>query len=150
MNRFLSILLFCFCISCGNTLIKKPDNLLSKNTMVDIYYDLAIINAANNTNVSALAEYNLEAMPYIYAKFKIDSTQLMQSSTYYASDPSKYEEIYAKVKERLESKQKILEDIAQKKADSLKNLREQKIKRANKEKEKAQKLKDTLPNTSGK
>lgn len=116
--------------------------------MVDIYYDLAIINAATNTNVSALMEYNLETMPYIYAKFKIDSTQLMQSNTYYASDPSKYEEIYTIVKERLESEQKILEDIAQKNADSLKNLREQKIKRANKEKEKAQKLKDTLPDTS--
>lgn len=128
MNRFLSIFIFCFCIACGNTLVKKPDNLISKKRMVDIYYDLAIINATSSTTTSVLIDNNLETMPYIYAKFKIDSVQLMESNTYYASDPSIYEEIYAKVKERLESEKKVLDDVAQKKADSLKNLREQKIK----------------------
>ncbi len=46
---FLLILTFSALFSCGEEVIEKPINLIPKEKMIDILYDLAIINAAKSS-----------------------------------------------------------------------------------------------------
>ena len=78
--------------------------------MVDILYDLSVINAAKSTNPAILEEYGVEAMPYIYDKYGVDSITFVNSDTYYASRPQDYEDIYSRVEARLEKEKEILEE----------------------------------------
>ena len=75
---------------------------------IEILRDLAILNAGRTTNVAILQKNDIEPMPYLYAKYGIDSTQFSESDLYYASIPEEYEDIYAKVEERLETEKKVI------------------------------------------
>lgn len=107
--------------------MERPENLIAKEKMVDILRDLAILNAGRTTNVAILHKNDLEPMPYLYAKYGIDSTQFSDSDRYYASLPEEYEDIYAKVEARLEKEK---EEIAELKRvnDSIK-IKERELKR---------------------
>jgi len=113
--------------SCAEEVIEKPKNLIPKDEMVQILYDLCLINSATHTNPSILEQHHIEAMPYIYKKYGIDSAQFVNSDTYYASKPLEYETIYKEVaeifereKEALESKRRKLNDSIRTKADKRK------------------------------
>lgn len=90
--------------------MEQPENLIPKEKMVEILRDLTILNAGRTTNVTILQRNNVETMPYLYAKYGIDSTQFSNSDLYYASVPEEYEDIYAKVEAKLESEKKIVEE----------------------------------------
>ena len=120
-------------VSCGEKLMEKPDNLITKEDMIDILFDLAIMNAAKNTDITILRDNDIDPTEYVFAKHKIDSVQFVESDRYYASIPSEYEAIYLSVESTLEKEQKILED-AMKLNDSIKAA----------EFELAKKIKDSL------
>ena len=105
MNRYITILLIALVIfSCNNIdKPKKPDNLISKDRMVDIITDISLMTAAKGLNKGLLEENAINPQNYIYNKYSIDSVQFAESNNYYAYDVKEYEEIYLKVKERLES-----------------------------------------------
>ena len=47
MNKLQRIIILCLVFSCNNTLNqnnKPPENLISKEKMVDIIYDMTLIN----------------------------------------------------------------------------------------------------------
>lgn len=117
--------------------MERPENLIPKEKMVDILRDLAILNAARTTNVAILQKNNVEPMPYLYAKFGIDSTQFSDSDRYYASLPEEYESIYAKVEMRLEKEKEEIEELKRVK-DSIK-FKERELKRE------AMSITDSLP-----
>lgn len=133
MVKYILPLFFCLLFSCNEQLVEKPKNLIPQQKMEAILYDISVLNAGRSINESILTEHDLDPMGYIYNKYKIDSLQLVQSDTYYASLPIVYEAIYIQVKERLEQEQELLE-TARKEA-------------ANKPKEalKKEAAKDTLP-----
>ncbi len=131
-----------FLTSCGEQLMEKPKDLIPKEQMVDILKDLAVINAAKNTNISILKEHNIEPTDYIFKKYNIDSARFVESDTYYASLPSEYEAIYEEVEANLEKEKKILQE-ANKINDSLKAIEMEK-KRSSKQ-QKSKKVKDSLP-----
>jgi hypothetical protein len=87
--------------------------------MTHILYDIAIINAAKNTNPWILKENNVETMDYIYGKYGIDSSQFVLSDTYYASRPLEYEAIYKKVDARLAKERDSLEERRRMESDSI-------------------------------
>ena len=147
MKRLSIILVLVFCVACGNKVIEKPADLLSEKQMENIYYDLAIITAAKNAKSSVLSENNLITMPYIYAKYKIDSVQLAHSNQYYASDPSLYEKIYVGVQKRLEKERDEHQVITQKRSDSIKKAQQLRAEKLKNEKDKKKELKATLPDT---
>lgn len=127
--------LFIFCvvlISCGEKVVKEPEQLISKEKMADILYDLAILTAAKNTSTDILVQNKIETMEYLYTKYGIDSTQFVENNLYYASIPSDYVAIYTEVDSRLEAVQKIMDKARKIKADSIReardNAKEQKIK----------------------
>lgn len=95
-------------IGCGNSFVDKPDNLIDDDTMIDIFYDLAIIDAAKNASYeNGISKF--EANDFIFKKYKIDSLQFAKSNKYWASDVSKYKRMYKIVKEKLEEKKSELE-----------------------------------------
>lgn len=119
MRLFLIILCLCGIMACAEEAIEKPANLIPRDKMAEILYDLAIINAANSTNPAILQDNNIRAMPYIYEKYGIDSTQFMNSDIYYASRPSDYESIYKVVEARLKVQKDSMEDDRRKISDSI-------------------------------
>jgi hypothetical protein len=98
-------LLFSF-ISCNDG-IEKPKNLIDKDKMVDVLYDLSLLEAIKTQNVGGGIS-NKKANDYIYKKYKIDSVQLAQSNKYYASDVEEYKKIFEKVKAKLDGQNKKL------------------------------------------
>ncbi|MGV8947689.1 MAG: DUF4296 domain-containing protein [Lutibacter sp.] len=126
------ILLSIFFMACtSNTIIKKPDHLISKNQMVDLLTDMLIASGAENIKNSNL-ERNVNYFPLVFEKYGIDSTRFKESNYYYTSRIDEYEQILQKVDARLKAmKKEIDDDIKLKdslKSDSIKNQRAKFIK----------------------
>lgn len=127
MKRILSyIILISLIGSCGDIeKPKKPENLISKDKMVDIIVEINLLNAAKGINKGVLESYGIKPQEYVFEKFDIDSTQFSQSSRYYAYDLKTYEGIYQKAKERLEERKKAFQielDDTKKLNDSIKRI----------------------------
>lgn len=99
--------------------MEPPEDLIPQEKMVAILHDLALINAAKNSNPSVLENNNIEPMRYIYSKYGIDSLQFVSSDVYYASIPLVYEAIYRKVSTQLESEKKKIQDALKQNNDSV-------------------------------
>ena len=115
------ILLFCIALplfSCQQSAIEKPEKLVEKDVMVDILYDLSLLEAIKTQNVSD-SDNTVNISQYIYKKYKIDSTQFAQNNKYYASNVEEYKKMYDKVKARLDSENKKVEAIMKKKGESV-------------------------------
>ncbi|MFT4832863.1 MAG: hypothetical protein ACI815_002524 [Psychroserpens sp.] len=120
-------ILYIFCIaliSCGEKVVKEPEQLISKEKMADILYDLAILTAAKNTSTDLLVKNKIETMEYLYTKYGIDSIQFVENNLYYASIPAEYVAIYTKVDSVLGSVQKKMEEARKIKADSIRQARD--------------------------
>ena len=99
--RILFFLCCLLCFSCGNKLLEEPENLIPKTQMVDILYDLALLNAIDNSHPQELVASDVRVMDFIFKKYEIDSVQYVQSNSYYASVPEEYRKIYEEVEARL-------------------------------------------------
>jgi hypothetical protein len=119
INKVIALSIFCVFLSCSEKLIEKPKDVIPKDKMVNILYDLAILNAAMNTNSRVMDEHNIKTMQYVYAKYGIDSIQFARSDVYYASLPATYEAMYSEIVTRLEGDQKKLEELRTKDPDSV-------------------------------
>lgn len=101
--RQLFILFFAlFVVSCSKNPVPKPDNLLDEETMINILYDISLLQAIDGSMPNKLMEQDIKMDQYIFEKYKIDSTTYRQNQLYYAGDARKYKKIYDKVLERLE------------------------------------------------
>lgn len=101
--RQLFILFFAlFVVSCSKNPVPKPDNLLDEETMINILYDISLLQAIDGSMPNKLKEQDIKMDQYIFEKYKIDSTTYRQNQLYYAGDARKYKKIYDKVLERLE------------------------------------------------
>ncbi|MEO5776715.1 MAG: DUF4296 domain-containing protein [Flavobacterium sp.] len=87
-------------ISCNNNSVEKPKNLIGKDKMVDILYDISLLEAIKTQNINGGITVKM-GNDYIYKKYKIDSVQFVKSNKYYASDLEEYKKMFEKVKERL-------------------------------------------------
>ena len=98
---FLGIILVA--ASCSKSIVEKPDNLIDSEVMIDIFYDLSIIEASKNMSYSNGVP-PVESNNYILKKYKIDSLQFAKSNKYYASDIKKYKRMFNAVNIRLTEK----------------------------------------------
>ena len=103
LNIFILLLFF----SCSNR-IPKPNNLISKDKMVDVLYDVTILNAAKNVDKRRLENHGILPNEFIYSKYSIDSLQLRESLDYYASDLDEYKSIINKLEERFIKEKELL------------------------------------------
>ena len=101
MKKLLLILISLFVLSCSKNTAPKPEHLLEKEEMVNILYDIALLQSIKSFQPTVLDTNNVNAHTYIYKKYKIDSLTLVQNHTYYASDIEGYERIENEVSDRL-------------------------------------------------
>ncbi|MCZ8089672.1 DUF4296 domain-containing protein [Flavobacterium sp.] len=102
--------IFFFCVvflavSCNNSVIEKPSNLIEKDKMVDILYDISLLETVKSQGIKRGFTQS-EINQYILKKYKIDSLQLISSNKYYASDAEEYKKMFEKVKAKLDEDDK--------------------------------------------
>lgn len=101
MKKFIFIICGAFLIiSCNKSSVEKPDNLIAKDKMIDILYDISILEAIKVQNLKGGINRK-KANDFIYKKYQIDSVQFAKSNKYYASDLVGYKKMFEKVKDRL-------------------------------------------------
>jgi hypothetical protein len=106
---FLAILILF--LSCKEELVEKPDRLIEKDKMVDIMYDLAVLQGIKYQNPTSLVTYNINPSQYIYKKYKIDSLQFAKSNVYYASNYEVYKDIFDGIIKRIDDQKKVLDSV---------------------------------------
>ena len=127
MKKLISLLAIIFIlISCKDEIIKKPKRLIEKEVMVNIMYDLSLLEAIRYQNPASLDTFRINPKKYIYKKYKIDSLQFAQSNAYYASDYEGYADIVARLEDRLTKKK--AETVALIKAEAKKEKKKEKKK----------------------
>ena len=102
MKQILFLFFSLLVLSCSKNPVPKPDNLLDEEVMVDIIFDISVLQATDGSMPNKLFENNIKMDQYIFEKYKIDSLTYRQNQNYYAADARKYKKIYKKVIERLE------------------------------------------------
>ena len=108
MKKVLLFLVAIFVIGCQESGIVKPNNLIEKDKMVNVLYDISLLEAVKNQNISGGITPE-QINKFIYKKYKIDSLQFVNSNKYYASEVEEYKKMFQKVKDRLEAESKKLE-----------------------------------------
>jgi hypothetical protein len=103
-------------VSCAEEVIEKPDNLIAREKMTELLYDLAILDAAKSTNSAILEAHFDSPTSFLFKQYGVDSLQFVKSDLYYASQPLVYEAIYKEVEDRL-AKEKEKVEMARKKAN---------------------------------
>jgi hypothetical protein len=100
--RLITLLLAFLLIFVGcTTAIEKPKKLIEKDKMVDILYDIALLEAIKSQNVNGGIS-SKKANEFLYKKYKIDSLQWEENNKYYASDIEEYKKMYEEVKKRIQ------------------------------------------------
>jgi hypothetical protein len=130
MKQIIVLLMTLSLIACNSIdKPKEPENLISKDKMVDILYDVFVINAAKGTSKGILEDNGIYPEDYVFKKHQIDSLQFALSNEYYGFHMEEYESIIARVEERFNTDKdrfqaridKDKED-KQRKKDSIKKL----------------------------
>ena len=100
MKKYFVFGLIVLFFGCKMKSIEKPSNLIDKDKMVDILYDVSLLEAIKTQNISGGISSKM-GNDYIYKKYKIDSIQFVKSNKYYASDIEEYKKMVEKIKEKL-------------------------------------------------
>ena len=112
MKQFIYIFLISiFTFSCtSNTIYKKPENLIPRDQMVDILVDMQIaLGAKAIENIEG--NKNIEYMPIVYEKYKIDSARFAESNFYYMTNIDEFNKVLRKAKNKIETMKKEYETI---------------------------------------
>jgi hypothetical protein len=89
-------------VGCKKELVKEPKHLIEREKMINIMYDLSLLEAMKVDNPALMDSFKINSNQYIYKKYKIDSVQFAQSNIYYAADYKEYEKMYNQIKARLD------------------------------------------------
>lgn len=125
---------------------KKPDNLISKDKMVEVLIDAKLIGSAGSVNKMIMKNKGIDVNTYVFAKHNIDSLQFALSNDYYAFYLEDYEEIYNRVEDSLNALKTKFKDLEAKEWKEKTKREEDSIKTLSKEKDTIglSKVKDSL------
>ena len=126
MKKLIYLLFTLFLVSCtSNTILEPPKDLIPKDTMSLLVQEMMIASSAQfikNKNLQKDINY----MPFVYERFKVDSIRFQKSNLYHMSNIDDYIKIFDEAKSILEAKKKILVDYKKLKdsirIDSLKKI----------------------------
>lgn len=105
--------MFIFLASCtSRTIYKKPDDIIPKNQMIDLWVDIYIANGTQTVKNKKL-EKRINYFPFIYQKYNIDSVRFMRSNIYYTSKIEEYEEMFQKVEKKLIDIKTVLDPLSE-------------------------------------
>jgi len=101
-NSIFYIAFICFLMSCSGTKkLDKPEDLISKEKMVNVLIDLSLLSSAKGINKSKIENTGIMPESYVYKKHSIDSLQFVKSNVYYAYNLDAYQDIIKKVTDSL-------------------------------------------------
>ena len=111
--KYLAILTMVLgCWSCQNVKYpEKPENLLSKDKMVDVLTEAYLANAARSIGIKTMVAEGIQMDSLFYAKFDVDSLQFVRSNDFYAADVNAYISIFQEVEARLQKIEKELDSL---------------------------------------
>lgn len=111
MKKISGIFIFLFFVSCtSNTIFEKPQNLIPSDTMSLLLQEMVIASSAKFMKNKG-QQKNINYMPLVYEKFKIDSSRFETSNQYYMSTIDKYQEILEGAKASLGSRNEVFKKI---------------------------------------
>ena len=110
MKHLLFILTIFIFVSCNNHVGTKPEIFLDEDTMLNVMYHLAILQAVKSTGDYTLADNSLEIKSLLKNKYEIDEQIWAENNEYYASNIRKYNKMVNKVLERLEAQKLEMEE----------------------------------------
>lgn len=140
MKKGISLLAILALLGCKEDLVKKPEHLIEKSKMMDIMYDLALLEAVKYQNPAILDSNQIRPKQFIYKKYKIDSLQLAQNNIYYAADYKNYKIMFESVVKRIANEKKRI-DLVIKLEEKKKKIR---IAQLKKKRQLAKKSKDSI------
>lgn len=110
-NIVISFIIIIYLFSCSNKSAKKPDNLISLETMEEVIYDVYMLNAIKISNKKLLQNEEVSFEKEIFEKYNIDSLQFAKSNDFYAADFETYKALIERIKKRMDSNKKALEQL---------------------------------------
>ena len=127
MKKISYLLIFLLLGSCtSNTILEEPKDLIPRDTMSLLIQEMFVASSSKffkNKNL----QKNINYMPLVYNRFKIDSTRFQVSNLYYMSKIDLYQEIFKDAKLSLEAKKKYFDDLKTRldslEKDSIKQIR---------------------------
>ena len=120
-NIVISFVLIIYLLSCSNKSAKKPDNLISLETMEEVIYDVYMLNAIKISNKKLLQNEEVSFEKEIFEKYNIDSLQFVKSNDFYAADFETYKALIERIKKRMDSNKKTLEQLIEEEKKSKKD-----------------------------
>ncbi|MDY0988891.1 DUF4296 domain-containing protein [Flavobacterium sp. CFBP9031] len=113
MKNFVVIILVIFLsISCKKDVVKQPAKLIEKDKMIDIMYDLSLLEAMRYQKPLSLDSIENDPTKFILKKYKVDSLQFAQNNMYYASDYENYKDMFDQVNKRISVNQRAADSLA--------------------------------------
>ncbi|AYN06159.1 DUF4296 domain-containing protein [Flavobacterium sp. 140616W15] len=116
-----------FAVGCKKELVKKPERLVERDKMIDIMYDLSLLEAIKYQNPMSLDSCDTNPTRFILKKYKVDSLQFVKSNMYYAADYNGYKDMFDEVGSRLEKNEKKMDSLIK-----LENKKKQLLKKKSK------------------
>ena len=107
MKKIVLLCLVFLTISCQDSAIEKPSNLIEKDKMIDVLYDLSLLEAVKSQNIKGGISAE-EINQYIFKKYKINKKQFVASNKYYASDVEEYKKMFDQIREKIDKENKKL------------------------------------------
>jgi hypothetical protein len=115
MRKFIFIILLLFAVvSCKKDLVKKPDQLIEKGKMIDIMYDLSLLEVIRYHGRIPLDSFENSQAKFMLQKYKVDSLQFLKSNMYYAADYKNYKGMFDEVQKRLEKDKAAIDSLLKK------------------------------------
>lgn len=100
-----------FAVGCKKELVKKPERLVERGKMMDIMYDLSLLEAIKYQNPMSLDSFDTNPTRFVLKKYKVDSLQFVKSNMYYAADYNDYKVMFDEVAARLVKNEKELDSL---------------------------------------
>ena len=126
MKKLSYIFVISLLVSCtSNTILKEPKDLIPRDTMNLLIQDMVIALSAKHVK-TINNQKKINYMPFIYDKYKIDSSRFQKSNFYYLSKIDLYEEMLNNVVDNLAKRK----DVYTKLSDRLDSIRKDSIKRS--------------------
>ena len=102
--------------------VKAPKKLIDKAVMVNVFYDLALLEASKYQMMSKTEYQKISPKEFIFKKYKIDSAQFSQSNIYYATSIEEYKAMFEQVQKRLQTNSDKMDTIIKQKQQKLKKV----------------------------
>ena len=102
--------------------VKAPKKLIDKAVMVNVFYDLALLEASKYQMMSKTEYQKISPKEFIFKKYKIDSAQFSQSNIYYASSIEEYKAMFEQAQKQIQNNSDKKDTIIKQKQKKLKKV----------------------------